>query len=129
MNMISRLITGLALIAACLSTNLWASDVNEERARTATDAMVDQLQLSDAQAEKVYVLNKQLFSDLSDMRDQSSSNRMAQLRALRALGKERDAAMQEVLDEEQYKTWSANAKERREKMRQYLKDQRSAKTN
>lgn len=124
MKLINRIITSIALSAALVSTPLLASDINEERARLATETMEEELNLSDAQAEKVYALNKQLFSDLSGLRDQGSSNRMAQVRALRALGKERDSAMQEILNDEQYEDWKANASERREEMRAMMRERR-----
>ncbi|RDE18439.1 hypothetical protein DV711_17480 [Motiliproteus coralliicola] len=124
MKTLSKLIPALILVAAC-SASLSAADLSEERARTATDLMTDQLQLSDEQAEQVYRLHKEMFADLSELQGEQRSNRLSQLRALRGLGKELDTSMQQVLDETQYQTWSEQAKQRREKMREYLSKQKT----
>jgi len=124
MKRLKQIATAIILSTAMVGTPLLAADAAEERARTVTEMMEDELNLSDEQAEKVFALNKQMFSDLSALRDQGSANRMAQVRGFRALGKEREEALKTILTEEQFNEWQANADERKQELRAMMRERR-----
>ncbi|MBN3562222.1 hypothetical protein [Aliamphritea spongicola] len=114
-----------AILTLGLSLNAQAFDANDPRIQEITDAMTEQLSLSDAQADQIHQLNQQSFSQLSDLKAQGIDNRRQQFKALREIGEQRKSELKTILDDEQYQTYEATAKERRAKFKEYLQEKKA----
>lgn len=109
-----------AMLTLGLSLNVQAFDANDPRIQEITDAMTEQLSLSDAQADQIHQLNQQSFSQLSELKANGTDTRRQQFKALRDIGEQRKTELKAILDDDQYQAYEATAKERRAKFKELL---------
>ena len=69
-------------------------------------------------------INLKFFERLQSMRQDGKSKRIARLRELKQVTRERDDAMQEILSEQQYAAYKQMTAERRSELRELIKAQR-----
>lgn len=128
--MLHKLIRNLAflsvLLAAGFSLNSQAADADDPRVQEFTDAMTEQLGLTEEQAAQVHSINQQTFAQLAEVRAQGTENRREQFKLLRSIGSERNEAMEEILSPEQFAEFEETSKERRAQFKAYLQERKAA---
>ena len=80
------------------------------------EAYKTQLNLSEAQQEKVKAINTTYFQGLASLKE-SGGSKLSKLKAFRKLNDEKDKQMKTVLDAGQYKTYKTMQKEMREEFK------------
>lgn len=75
-----------------------------------------QLNLTEAQQEKVKVINTAYFEELAGIKE-SGGSKLAKLKAFRKLSDKRDKEMKAVLDKDQYATYQKMQQEMKEEIR------------
>ncbi len=122
MNRIRLIPASFILMLSLFSHAVLAESATDERAQQTTDAMVEELQLDSEQSSRVHELNQQTFSQIAELR-KADQNRFSKYRSLKKVVQERDKSMQEILSDAQYDTYLSSAKERRQQLKTYLKEQ------
>jgi hypothetical protein len=95
---------------------------NEERAKTLTERMKENLTLNDDQYQKVYTINLAFVNKAGGVRD-SGGGRLAKARKLKDADGERDKMLKGVLTDEQYKKYKEQKAKNRKEMKKRM-DQR-----
>ncbi|MCV6612375.1 MAG: DUF4890 domain-containing protein [Amphritea sp.] len=122
MNLIRLIPASFILMLSLFSHAVLAESTADDRAQQATDTMIEELQLNGEQSTRVLELNKQTFSQIAELREADQS-RFSKYRSLKKVVQERDRSMQEILSDAQYDTYLSSAKERRQQLKTYLKEQ------
>jgi hypothetical protein len=91
-----------------------------ETVKAMTDKMKTQLNLSDAQYQKVNSINQD-FSSAAIKIKESETSRSAKLSKMKELDKRRDASLKTVLNDEQFKMFKEHKKENRKAFMSKLK--------
>lgn len=117
-----------AMLLLSISTISLASEGPQrditELSQMATEQMADELSLTDEQLKQAESINLKFFERLQSMRQDGKSKRIARLRELKQVTRERDDAMQEILSEQQYAAYKQMTAERRSELRELIKAQR-----
>lgn len=103
---------------------LYAQDKsNEERAKSLTENMKQNLSLNDDQYEKAYTINLAFVNKATQVRN-SGGGRLAKMRKLKDADGERDKMLKGVLNDEQYKKFKEQKSENRQEMKKRMKDRK-----
>ena len=89
---------------------------NEDRAKSLTERMKQNLSLKDDQYEKAYTINLAFVNKATQVKE-SSGGRLGKARKLKDADGERDKMMKGVLTEEQYKKYKEQKSENRKEMK------------
>lgn len=92
---------------------------NEERAKTLTERMKQNLSLNDDQYEKAYTINLAFVNKATQVRN-SGGGRLGKARKLKEADGERDKMLKGVLTEEQYKKFKEQKAENRKEMKKKM---------
>jgi Na+-transporting NADH:ubiquinone oxidoreductase subunit NqrC len=116
-----RLLLSLFLF---VSVAVFAQSTPEEKAKALTDRQKNQLTLTDDQYRKVYDINLDFINKLGAVKE-DGGGKMAKFRKLKELDKSRDASLQKVLTDEQFKKFQTVKQETREEMKEKYKESKS----
>ena len=117
---ISITLIALVLLISSTITAQEKQKTPEEKATLMTQTLKEQIQFSDETEEAVYEINLKFVNDLSAVKDKDIS-KYKKAQELKALDQERNAALKEVLTEEEYKLYEDNKPKNRRALRDKFK--------
>lgn len=89
----------------------------EETAKRMTDKLAKELGLSEKQQKEVYEINLKYSTEVDKRQKQKEEERKAKIESHQAVRQNRDAALKNVLTEEQYMTMQKNKEERQKEVK------------
>ncbi|MFA6059485.1 MAG: hypothetical protein WC756_14860 [Taibaiella sp.] len=110
----------MSFLMLCSFSMFAQSTAPGETVKAMTDKMKTQLNLSDAQYQKVNSINQD-FSSAAIKIKESETSRSAKLSKMKELDKRRDASLKTVLNDEQFKMFKEHKKENRKAFMSKLK--------
>jgi len=108
------------LVALFLFVTAIAQSTPDEKAKALTDRMKTNLTLNDDQYKSVYDINLDFIKKLGGVKEDGGS-KMAKFKKLKEIDKSRDASLQKVLTEDQFKKFQTQKQETREEMKEQYK--------
>lgn len=113
----------LFICLLAISTSSMAQRDADSSARKLTDKMNTQLTLSTDQYSKVYDVNVRFANELSTEKA-SGASKMALLKKMKSLDKQRDKELKDILSKEQYDIYSGNKKDNRKQLKAAYKNKK-----
>jgi DNA-binding helix-hairpin-helix protein with protein kinase domain len=107
-----------------VSASVFAQSTPDEKAKALTDRQKTQLTLTDDQYKQVYDINLDFINKLGAVKE-DGGGKMAKFKKLKELDKNRDASLQKVLTEEQFKKFQTVKQETREEMKEKYKESKN----
>jgi methionine-rich copper-binding protein CopC len=125
-----------ALLAACLAlapATLLAQDgmkqsTPEKRAQMQTDYLKTQLQLDDAQTQKIGAINLK-YAQQMDPVLKGNGSKLSKLRTAKKINSQKEAEYREVLSKEQFEKYQAVKEEMKDKMKEKMQERKEKGSN
>lgn len=124
MSMKIRKTTALIITAFFLfiGSSFAQNSKKEQGAKALTDTMKTQLSLNDDQYKQVYAINLDFISKVAAVK-QDGDSKMAKFKKLKAMDEDRDAALQKILTDDQFKDFQDFKQENRKEMKARFRKQ------